>query len=109
LFGKVFKPHVLAAVTLNIHSGNLKAGISLLEALEKDTRAGQVPHGRHTVSKVIRTLYIDSLCPSFPFFESSEFGQGKWSRAISVSSAEKKIRLLLEPALKSLHSLDTLR
>ncbi|KIK66098.1 hypothetical protein GYMLUDRAFT_38592 [Collybiopsis luxurians FD-317 M1] len=98
LFGMVFRPHVLAGVTLNIQSDNLDPGISLLEALAREFNSG-----RRSVSKLIRTLYIDSLSPEFSSEDSFSDVFSKQKSSLSL------LRLCLEPALKSLRSLNTLQ
>ncbi|KAJ3802361.1 hypothetical protein GGU11DRAFT_39579 [Lentinula aff. detonsa] len=119
LFAKVFKAHVLAEVTLNIHGGSLNTGIGLLQAL--------VDH-EDDLPKVIRTLYIDSLSPFHSFESDMEFEKKQRDCRLSyhvetlsrswvkteqpldaVSTAENKLRVLLEPALQSLCSLQSIR
>ncbi|KAJ4485398.1 hypothetical protein J3R30DRAFT_1351487 [Lentinula aciculospora] len=115
--GIEFKPHVLSTVTLDIYLGNTDCGLGLLETLVEDSKSEQ-----STVCKYIRTLYVDSLSPSTePLVSKSDVTLKNkepkprinfWSRSKSVSdseTAEKRLRLLLEPALKALHNLDTLR
>ncbi|KIK66125.1 hypothetical protein GYMLUDRAFT_239763 [Collybiopsis luxurians FD-317 M1] len=104
LFGLVFKPHVLAEVTLNIHENNLDPGISLLQVLAKEFSTG-----RSNVSKLIRTLHIDSLSPAYSS-EDSYFDKRRRPRSsLIASAAEKSLWQYLESALKSLQNLDTLR
>ncbi|KAJ4485377.1 hypothetical protein J3R30DRAFT_1348920 [Lentinula aciculospora] len=121
-FAEVFKGLILAEVTLNIHGDNLNSGMSLLQALVDDVDS---PTG---LSKLIRTLYIDSLSPSH-FLESDldfekkqrecklsyhvETLSRSWVKiepqSTAVSMAERKLQLLLEPALRSLCRLQSIR
>ncbi|KIK66126.1 hypothetical protein GYMLUDRAFT_239764 [Collybiopsis luxurians FD-317 M1] len=106
LFGIVFRPHVLAEVTLNIHADNLDPGISLLQVLAREFNSGS-----GGVSKLVRTLNIDSLSPAFPSKDSTFdiFLKRKSRSSLFASTAEKNLWLCFEPALKSLRNLNTLR
>ncbi|KAJ3935711.1 MAG: hypothetical protein NXY57DRAFT_413954 [Lentinula lateritia] len=128
-FGEVFRSHVLAEVTLNIHGDNLEHGINFLQTLvdeEKNLKADPVITSKY--SRHIRTLYIDSLCPRY-FIESEEDfeqrqrmlrytfeveeGARLWSEANFPSEqiliAETKLQSLLKPALESLYRLTAIR
>ncbi|KAJ4477883.1 hypothetical protein C8J55DRAFT_515761 [Lentinula edodes] len=120
LFAEIFRAHVLAEVTLNIHGDKLDPGISLLQALvdDQDSKSG--------LAKFIKTLCIESLSPSYSLESEREFErkQGEcrisyhaetlkrsWVKTESdtVSIAERKLQMLLEPALKSLSCLRSIR
>lgn len=125
----MFRSHVLAEVTLNIHGDNLEHGINFLQTLvdeEKNLKADPVITSKY--SRHIRTLYIDSLCPRY-FIESEEDfeqrqrmlrytfeveeGARLWSEANFPSEqiliAETKLQSLLKPALESLYRLTAIR
>lgn len=94
----------MAEVTLNIYQSNLESGIGLLKALVDDDKTNS------SISRYIRTIYIDSLSPSF-----SPVSDGSWvyNQAefipISVTVSERALSELLKPALLSLHNLNTVR
>ncbi|THV04299.1 hypothetical protein K435DRAFT_850949 [Dendrothele bispora CBS 962.96] len=115
--GRILRPHVLSAVSLNVHKHNLKSGLDLLHALV---------HQKEVYSPHIRTLYIDSLSPSF--FPDPEFARKQYlarhtrelfemargwvsdpsdDRNPEVVKAHTALKTLLDPALRSLHNLET--
>ncbi|KAJ3723976.1 hypothetical protein C8R42DRAFT_476166 [Lentinula raphanica] len=122
LLGEVLKPHVLSSVTLSIHGHNLHSGLYLLDALVEEKDA--MPKGSSAMfsglSKHIKTLYIDSLCPGYypesdldfrrkqdTFWTLSDAeGQVRsWLKIEPPSSEGEELQLLLKPALESLNNL----
>ncbi|KAF5352308.1 hypothetical protein D9758_011963 [Tetrapyrgos nigripes] len=109
----ILRPHVLAEVTLNIHRYNLEPGMNMLRAL---ATPGNI------YSSYIRTLYIDSLSPSFypdPRFkdkqracrdtvELQEMGRDWVSGGGEIEEYEE-LRTLLRPALESIDHLQAIR
>ncbi|KIK70392.1 hypothetical protein GYMLUDRAFT_65624 [Collybiopsis luxurians FD-317 M1] len=119
-FGQVFKPLVLAEVTINIYHGHLDPGISLLEAL--------ISKSSSTVSQYIRILNIYSLSPSYSPEPDMDYEEKlmrcrytyevvekvrDWvqvePRTSESAIVEEKMFSILGPALKSLHNLQTVR
>ncbi|KAF5362858.1 hypothetical protein D9758_007030 [Tetrapyrgos nigripes] len=104
----ILRPFVLKEITLNIQKYNLIPGLSLLRALASSD---------NVYSQCVRTLYIDSLSPSY--FPDPEF-EGKKKACYytyelhelarewvsdgedRVTGEYEELRMLLEPALKSL-------
>ncbi|KAE9397869.1 hypothetical protein BT96DRAFT_1020528 [Gymnopus androsaceus JB14] len=95
LFGEAFKPHALAEVTLNIHKDNLEPGLTLLKVLA-DEKASE--------------LEETTKQEQFKYTHDTEQVKS-WVESGGVQSklAEEQLRELLEPALKSLRRLDTVR
>ncbi|KAJ3753936.1 hypothetical protein EV360DRAFT_74101 [Lentinula raphanica] len=114
----VFKPHVLSTVKLDIYLGNTESGFSLLESLVEDSQSAQ-----STLCKHIRALHIYSLSPSYRLTEpdadptvddrqkhrSSKFWHSSKTGSHNLLTPEQRLQSLLEPALKALHHLNTLR
>ncbi|KAF5362860.1 hypothetical protein D9758_007028 [Tetrapyrgos nigripes] len=111
----ILRPFVLKEITLNIHKYKLNPGLSLLRALASPD---------NVYSQCVRTLYIDSLAPSF--FPDPEFEEKKEACNYTyqlhglarewVSDGEdqptreyEELRTLLEPALQSLKYLMAVR
>ncbi|KAK7464800.1 hypothetical protein VKT23_006006 [Stygiomarasmius scandens] len=117
--GRALRPHLLANVTINIHKHNLKPGLDLLHALV---------HQKELCSPHIRTLHINSLSPSFfpdpDFEEKRDSAQHTWElyemvrgwvsdpeddKNREIMKAHAALNSLLDPALRSLHNLETFR
>ncbi|THU97570.1 hypothetical protein K435DRAFT_965385 [Dendrothele bispora CBS 962.96] len=115
--GRALRPHVLSEVSLNIHKHNLKPGLNLLHALV---------HQKEVYSPHIRTLYIDSLSPTFfpnpEFARKQELAKHTWElfemvrgwvsdpiddRNPEIVKAHTTLKTLLDPALRTLHNLET--
>ncbi|KAK7461354.1 hypothetical protein VKT23_008532 [Stygiomarasmius scandens] len=113
------RPQVLSSLTLRIHKHNLESGIALLEALLNDGGFSAVDRWP-LISECVRTLYIESLSPSFypdpdfgtralPNLDQLDSTRRDWVRDVTdglkVKEAHKKLESLLGPALRSLSNI----
>jgi len=117
------RPQVLSSLTLRIHKHNLESGIALLEALSNDSGFSAVDRWP-LISECVRTLYIESLSPSFypdpdfgtwalPSLDQLDSTRRDWVRDVTdglkVKEAHKKLESLLGPALRSLSNIRSIQ